>query len=1069
MKVAWKRTRAAERALMALAALLVGLVLFLCASGEGGPPPAPPRAPRPARPPVPPPAGGPPAAAPTPPAVAPPAPQPPAPQPGAVRDDQGRLLRLVTAGGREWRFERDAAGRVVLMDGPGGPATLAWNAAGRLATRTDATGRRVEIGYDAAGRAISFQAGAARETQTWDARGRLIATSAGAETLRWTYGERPGDVALEDVAAGVTIRYGGTTRRQTVETPFGDTTWVRDERGQVVALETPAGAFRCERDPAGGGVTLVAPNGAVTRLGAQEGRDTLRVEGPQGQLLTQERLFDREGRVTRVTRDGAAQEAEYDAQGRLVACGPERWSYDADGNRTGQSRAGVEGPACVHDARGRLLARGGERFEHDAAGRLVRRETPAGAVTRYAYDGFGRLAAVTRPDGSQVEYAYDPQGRVATRAVRGRDGRRALTRMIWEGQRLLAERGPEGQVRQWVQGPGLDEPLAYRDGDGPWTFLHGDRLGHVLAYSDEQGRAVDAASMNPWGELERAPARGRPVVFAGRVVDPETGLVHMRARWYDPGLGRFISADPAGLAGGENAYAYVRGDPLRRIDPLGLWDLPPRWLLEPIAPWAQKLPPEQQEQVADLAIAAWNLLDLETRERLRNPQDAALWAAELGRRVSEQVRGVEQDHSSLAFLLGEAVGFVKGVGGTLVTFAKEGGGLLMDLGGVGFCWAHDCFVEADLAMLPHYEPHSALTEVFAAGKQWQLLSEIVTGLPERIAEGTRRTNQLTARGDHFAAGEAFGQTILTEAASWLSLAGQLGKGGLALRRIPRGQRVAALRGYLEVGYRAGPADKAFQALVNRLKGAARGVAAETAPPVRPAVPVEPAPQALAPTPAAPRPEPTSQGVVRALTGEEPPPTPLRTADARAPPRSLPAGLSDKGLNHPVPLTPEELDVVRRWAAWRERFQQRWKDEPRFKDEQTKRLLRGKADNAVGDHMKPDDVAGVLKENRGVEIRKDNGLLQDHLAEADQTLRSLRNTVEGIEQRLRYLRRTGKAEAGEIELLEARLADLNAALREYPIPDQTRLAANAAIREVERGTSPKTNAKGKGKPKEGESK
>src|SRR6185436_12945218 len=52
-----------------------------------------------------------------------------------------------------------------------------------------------------------------------------------------------------------------------------------------------------------------------------------------------------------------------------------------------------------------------------------------------------------------------------------------------------------------------------------------------------------------------------------------TGLLHYRARSYDPQIGRFISEDPIGLAGGINQFAYVSNNPQNGTDPSGLYEI----------------------------------------------------------------------------------------------------------------------------------------------------------------------------------------------------------------------------------------------------------------------------------------------------------------------------------------------------------------------------------------------------------------------------------------------------------------------------------------------------------------
>jgi RHS repeat-associated protein len=77
-----------------------------------------------------------------------------------------------------------------------------------------------------------------------------------------------------------------------------------------------------------------------------------------------------------------------------------------------------------------------------------------------------------------------------------------------------------------------------------------------------------------YGQTVSGPSYAQAVTFdlryPGQVFDEETGLSYNLHRYYDAATGRYIQADPIGLAGGWNRFGYVGGDPLNAIDPDGL-------------------------------------------------------------------------------------------------------------------------------------------------------------------------------------------------------------------------------------------------------------------------------------------------------------------------------------------------------------------------------------------------------------------------------------------------------------------------------------------------------------------
>jgi len=205
----------------------------------------------------------------------------------------------------------------------------------------------------------------------------------------------------------------------------------------------------------------------------------------------------------------------------------------------------------------------------DADGNVGTRTSPSATAT-FGYDKTHRLRSWS--DGSATaSYVYDPFGRRIRKTVSG-----VTTWYLWDGDQLLVEYDGTGtRAKRYAYGGGF-APLQVAEGaPGAETIydVHTDHLDTPRMLTDSSGTPVWKAAYQAFGEAHLDPANtvaGFNIRFPGQYYDAETGLHYNRFRYYSPELGRYISADPIGQAGGYNVYQYVGAQPTRWADPFGL-------------------------------------------------------------------------------------------------------------------------------------------------------------------------------------------------------------------------------------------------------------------------------------------------------------------------------------------------------------------------------------------------------------------------------------------------------------------------------------------------------------------
>jgi RHS repeat-associated protein len=355
-----------------------------------------------------------------------------------------------------------------------------------------------------------------------------------------------------------------------------------DAAGRIVGASNILGSFNYSYDGAARRLlSAIFPNGQTTSRSYGSVFQDLalqRITHQAGATLLSEFLYGVDAPSHRITtwsqQSGTPPSLytfSYDAANQLlsatvtnagVLANTFAYSYDPAANRLGEQAGGSNYLAT-----------------YNALNQLTTTTAPGGSRTN-EWDGANRLTAVNTGN-QRAEFAYGGASRmVGIRQLL--NGSEVSHRMFaWHGGRIIEERDTNGVVTKRFFPQGVQ--LVTGTNAGLYYYTR-DHLGSIRELTDAGGNVRARYAYDPFGRRTKLSGDlDADFGFAGMFWGSEVGLYLTHFRQYGPQLGRWLSRDPLGnaeLKEGPNLYAYVRNNPISRIDRQGLGiDSPSRTLM----------------------------------------------------------------------------------------------------------------------------------------------------------------------------------------------------------------------------------------------------------------------------------------------------------------------------------------------------------------------------------------------------------------------------------------------------------------------------------------------------------
>ncbi len=373
----------------------------------------------------------------------------------------------------------------------------------------------------------------------------------------------------------VSYTYTDNDLRETMTTPAGTTIYGYDALNRLTSVNNQSSLTSYQYDPIGFLVEKDLPNGVKTIYTPNQRNQLTNVTSKDASNVVLQSFdyeLDNAGNRKSVTEAGGTITWDYDKLYRLT--GESRQSsvvsyqYDAAGNRDTMTVNGVTTDYTYNNL-DQLISAGSVTYDYDGRGNLWH-TTNGSQVTTNTYDAADRLAMVNGPSAT-VQFAYDADGR-RTKQTTGAQ----ITNYLWDeasayGDVVLETDGSGSTLASYILD---DRGIVSQSRSGITNYYLQDGQGSTRALTNAAGSVTDTYSYTAFGELfNHTGSTPNSYLYTGQQFDALTGLYDLRARYYDPSLGRFLSQDtyPYKLSNPVelNRYVYVASDPVNKMDPTG--------------------------------------------------------------------------------------------------------------------------------------------------------------------------------------------------------------------------------------------------------------------------------------------------------------------------------------------------------------------------------------------------------------------------------------------------------------------------------------------------------------------